>query len=191
MSADGHAPLSTLLDIRPVAGRIGAEVAGVSLSADLSDAAVQAIETALHRHKVLFFRDQTHLDDAGQEAFAERLGQPQAHPTVPVRDGTRYLLELNSEHGGRANSWHTDVTFLPAYPKASILRAVTSPASGGDTVWANTAEAYARLPEPLRDLAGQLWAVHTNAYDYAAAKPDARREDVERHRNVFASSSPK
>ena len=128
MSADGHAPLSTLLDIRPVAGRIGAEVAGVSLSADLSDAAVQAIETALHRHKVLFFRDQTHLDDAGQEAFAERLGQPQAHPTVPVRDGTRYLLELNSEHGGRANSWHTDVTFLPAYPKASILRAVTSPA---------------------------------------------------------------
>ena len=188
MSADGHAPLSTLLDIRPVAGRIGAEVAGVSLSADLSDAAVHAIETALHRHKVLFFRDQTHLDDAGQEAFAERLGQPQAHPTVPVRDGTRYLLELNSEHGGRANSWHTDVTFLPAYPKASILRAVTSPASGGDTVWANTAEAYARLPEPLRDLAGQLWAVHTNAYDYAAAKPDARREDVERHRNVFAST---
>ena len=180
--------MTTELDIRPVGGRIGAEVAGVTLSADLDQPTLSAIEDALHRYKVLFFRDQAHLDDASQEAFAARLGDPVAHPTVPVRDGSSYLLELDSQHGGRANAWHTDVTFVPAYPKASILRAVVSPASGGDTVWANTAEAYARLPPPLRDLADTLWALHTNAYDYAAAKPNASAAQIARHRNVFAST---
>ncbi|MCI3135630.1 TauD/TfdA dioxygenase family protein [Phenylobacterium aquaticum] len=187
MSADGNLDLH--LDIRPVAGRIGAEIAGVTLSGDLDDATVAALEAALARHKVLFFRDQGHLTDATQEAFAARLGQPVAHPTVPVARGSNYLLELNSEHGGgRANAWHTDITFLPAYPRASILRAVVSTASGGDTVWANTAEAYERLPAGLKALADNLWAVHTNAYDYAAAKPNAKAEDIARHRSVFAST---
>ena len=188
MSADGHAPLTeTQLDIRRVGGRIGAEIAGVQLSNALTDAEVQAIYEALHIHKVLFFRDQTHLDDAGQEAFAARLGRPVAHPTVPVASGA-YLLELDSQNGGRANSWHTDVTFVPAYPKASILRAVKSPAYGGDTVWANTAEAYNRLPDELRKLADNLWALHSNAYDYAAAKPNANKEQIERYQKVFAAT---
>jgi alpha-ketoglutarate-dependent taurine dioxygenase len=188
MSADGHTEIRTELQIRRVAGRIGAEISGVRLSADLGAETLAAIEDALHRHKVIFFRGQDHLDDAGQEAFAERLGSPAPHPTVPVRPGSSYLLELNSDHGGRANNWHTDITFLPAYPKASILRAVQIPEYGGDTVWANTAEAYRRLPEPLRALADTLWAVHTNAYDYAQAKPGASAEAIERHRNVFAST---
>lgn len=105
-----------------------------------------------------------------------------------MAEGSRYLLELDSHRGGRANAWHTDVTFVPDYPKASILRAVVSTASGGDTVWANTAEAYNRLPDSLRALADTLWALHTNAYDYAASRPQANAAQVERHRNVFAAT---
>jgi len=188
MSADGHLPITAAqLDIRRVGGRLGAEIAGVRLGSDLSDETVQAIYDALHEHKVIFFRDQGHLNDEGQEAFAERLGKPVAHPTVPVKSG-RFLLELDSQQGGRANSWHTDVTFVDAYPKASILRAVTSPEYGGDTVWANTAEAYNRLPPELKALADNLWALHTNAYDYAATRGPASKEAVEKHRNVFAST---
>ena len=177
-----------VLQIRRVAGRIGAEVFGVRLSAELSDAEVAALEDALHAHKVIFIRGQHHLDDASQEAFAERLGHPSPHPAVPVRDGSSYLLELDSQRGGRANNWHTDITFLPAYPKASILRAVELPAYGGDTVWANTAEAYKRLPIPLKAMVDTLWAIHTNAYDYAAAKPGATRAAIEQHSQVFAST---
>ncbi len=177
-----------ILDIRPVGGRLGAEVSGVRLSDGLSDGVIAALNTALLRHKVLFFRDQSHLDDASQEAFAQRLGAPVAHPTVPVREGSGYLLELDSSRGGRANSWHTDVTFVPDYPKASILRAVVSPESGGDTVWANTAAAYERLPAPLKLLADHLWALHTNDYDYAARRPDLTRESAEQFKAVFAST---
>ncbi|WP_175652207.1 TauD/TfdA dioxygenase family protein [Pseudomonas sp. Marseille-P9899] len=181
-------PVSQALDIHPVAGRIGAEVRGVQLSADLEPAVIEAIQAALVEHKVLFFRAQHHLDDQGQEAFAHLLGEPIAHPTVPVRDGTRYLLELDGGEGRRANSWHTDVTFVDAYPKASILRSVVAPASGGDTVWANTATAYNDLSPALKALAEELWAVHSNEYDYAGAKPNVSVEQLESYRRIFTST---
>ena len=154
------------LDIVAVAGRIGAEVRGIELSGALDDSTMAALHRSLGRHKVLFFRDQQHLDDAAQQAFGRRWGVPVRHPTAPAQKG-EFLLELDSQHGGKSNVWHTDVTFVTAYSSASILRAVTIPPAGGDTVWANTAEAYARLPQGLQTLADTLWAVHSNDYDYA------------------------
>jgi len=189
MSADGHLPIANdTLSVRPVAGRIGAEIEGVRLAGDLPVETVVAVRAALLKHKVVFFRGQDHLTDAEQEAFAGLLGEPVAHPTVPVLDGSRYILELDADRGGRANSWHTDVTFSQAYPQASILRAVVVPDAGGDTVWANTARAYDDLPIELKVLAEGLWATHSNQYDYAAAKPNASAEAAQRYREVFAST---
>jgi taurine dioxygenase len=175
------------LKLRRVAGRIGAQIDGVTLSPTLDQATFDAIEAALHTHKVLFFRGQHHLDDAGQEGFARRFGDTVAHPTVPSHAGSSDLLDLDSAHGARANSWHTDVTFVDAYPKVSILRAITIPPVGGDTVWANTAAAYERLPEPLRVFADHARAIHTNAYDYASSHADADEAQLKRYREVFTS----
>lgn len=184
------------LDIRPVGGRIGAEIRGIKLSGDLDAGTVEAIEAALVRHKVLFFRDQG-LDDDTHEAATALFGDPIAHPTVPVAEGSKYLLELDSKEGYAASSWHTDVTFLDAYPKASLLRAITVPEAGGDTLWANGETAYEGLPEALRQLVNNLWAVHSNDYDYAAllsasgaqaAETDAAAERVKYHKSVFAST---
>ena len=176
------------LDLIPVAGRIGAEVRGIKLSAQLSDSAVEAIRGALVRHKVIFFRDQSHLTDTGQESLAARLGTPVAHPTVPVAQGSHYLLELDSRDGYAASSWHTDVTFVPDYPEASILRAIEVPAAGGDTLWANTVSAYEELPAPLKTLVGELRAIHTNLYDYAAIFAGKAADQADKHRVVFAST---
>jgi len=189
MSADGNLPIANnILTVIPVAGRIGAEIAGVRLSPDLAPETVAAIRAALLKHKVVFFRDQHHLSDGDQEGFAALLGSPVAHPTVPVLTGTQYILELDADRGGRANSWHTDITFSEAYPQASVLRAVVVPEAGGDTVWANTAKAYDDLPVELKALAESLWATHSNLYDYASAKPAASEEAAKRYREVFAST---
>lgn len=188
---------ASALDIHPVTGRIGAEIRGVQLSGDLDAATIREIEAALVRHKVIFFRGQEHLDNAEHEAFASLFGDPVAHPTVPVAEGSRYLLELDSKEGYAASSWHTDVTFVDAYPKGSILRAINVPEAGGDTVWANTETAYEGLPEPLRQLANNLWALHTNDYDYAVQiglkrdTTDPEEAQLQRARfqkNVFAST---
>lgn len=191
-AADSSSPL----DITPVAGRIGAVINGVRITDDLDDATIAAIDAAVIRHKVVFFRDQGHVTDAVHEAFAARFGSPVAHPTVPVAAGSKYLLELDSREGYAASSWHTDVTFVEAYPKGSILRALTIPAAGGDTLWANGETAYDGLPEPLRQLVNHLWAIHSNDYDYAAtlaasgadAQSSAGQERSQYHKAVFAST---
>ena len=189
MSRSELSPLAeATLDIRPVTVRIGAEIAGVRLSGDLPSGTIEAIRTALLRHKVVFFRGQTHLDEAGQEEFGRLLGTPISHPTVPSLAGTEHILDIDGAKGQRAASWHTDITFIPAYPQFSILRGVVVPAVGGDTVWANTATAYADLPAPLRTLADQLWAVHSNLYDYAGSRPNASGEAVRHYREVFSAT---
>jgi alpha-ketoglutarate-dependent sulfate ester dioxygenase len=175
--------------VRPVAGRIGAEISGVRLDGDLPERTVEGIRRALDQHKVLFFRGQDHLDDEEQEAFGQLLGDIVAHPTIPPLAGTAAILELDgAEGGGRVNYWHTDMTFLDAYPQASILRAVKVPIHGGDTVWANTATAYLDLPKDLRALADRLWGLHTNDYDYASVRPHARDADRRHHAEVFTST---
>jgi alpha-ketoglutarate-dependent sulfate ester dioxygenase len=169
---------------------IGARVDGIRLSGDLDPATAAFVNDALLEHKVIFFRDQHHLDDAQQYAFAKTLGTPTlAHPTVLSR-GTD-VLPIDSRYD-KANSWHSDVTFVDRIPKASILRAETLPSYGGTTTWASSEAAYDQLPEPLRHLVDHLWAVHTNDYDYIRDVDDSDDTNAEltrRHRDEFVSDT--
>ena len=69
-----------------------------------------------------------------------------------------------------------------------MLRGVVIPPIGGDTVWANTVAAYETLPPLLRSLADQLWALHSNVYDYTAMRPNATAQQVQRYETVFKST---
>jgi taurine dioxygenase len=168
---------------------IGARIDGVHLGGDLDAATVEAINDALLEHKVIFFRDQHHLDDESQLAFARTLGTPTiAHPTVTSRGAD--VLPIDSRYD-KANSWHTDVTFVDRIPKASLLRAITLPEYGGTTTWASTEAAYDQLPAPLRALVENLRAIHTNDYDYvkdhaeAEERPD--EDTIRQYREEFVS----
>jgi taurine dioxygenase len=177
--------LTQVQQVTKVGGVIGAVVGGVRIGGDLSPAAVAGLRAALLRHKVIFLRDQQHATDADQLAFAELLGPvTRPHPTVSG-DG-QAILPIDSEQG-KANSWHTDVTFVDRVPAISVLRAITLPPYGGTTVWANTAEAYRRLHPALKALVGELRAVHSNLYDYAAERPVVGGIDVkeETYRDQF------
>ena len=186
MSVDHAVETETAVQVVKLGTHIGARIEGVRLGGDLSAPAVEAIRAALNEHKVIFFRGQDHLTEDGQYAFAELLGTPTTpHPTVTSR-GVRSLA-IDSETG-RANSWHTDVTFVDRVPKASILRAVTLPSYGGSTTWASTVAAYNSLPDPLKRLAEGLRAVHTNAYDYAAGHGKDSDPKYQSYRDEFVST---
>jgi taurine dioxygenase len=178
-------PADAALDVRPITPAIGAEIHGVRLSGDLPAATVTAIRDALLRHRVVFFRGQGHLDEAEQEAFARLLGPLVPHPTVPSLAGTEAVLNIDAEKA-RASRWHTDVTFVPAFPLFSVLRGVVIPPVGGDTVWANTVAAYETLPPLLRSLADQVWALHSNSFDYA--HPNATARQVHYRETVLKST---
>ncbi|GAB16754.1 putative dioxygenase [Gordonia effusa NBRC 100432] len=154
---------------------IGARIEGVRLGGELAPEQVEAIRVALASNKVVVFEGQHHLDDDEQYAFAGLLGEQTApHPTVTSRGSQLLTIE------GAANSWHTDVTFVDRIPKASILRAIELPAYGGATTWASTVAAYEQLPKPLRALAEELWATHSNLYDYVGLKEPSGGVDVSR-----------
>ena len=178
----------TNIEVQPIAGRIGAEIVGVKLSGELGPSIVQAIRRTLFRYKVIFFRRQTHLDEPSHEAFGRLLGDIVPHPTVPSVKGTEAVLNIDGTNGNRATTWHTDVTFVDAYPQASILRALVVPTHGGDTVWANTAAAYESLPPKLREIANSLWALHSNAYDYSVPSPGPTPAALRRYFEVFTST---
>ncbi|MFI6316272.1 TauD/TfdA dioxygenase family protein [Nonomuraea sp. NPDC050556] len=177
------------LSFAPVAGRIGVQVSGVQLSGDLDASVVSQIRDALLRHKVIFFRGQERLDEAGQVAFARLLGPlTTAHPTVPALSGQNHILDLDYSNGQKVDRWHTDVTFVERPPLASVLRAIEVPPAGGDTLWANTVAAYETLPDPLRVLLDGLRAVHTNQYDYARVATAEDPERARKYAEVFAST---
>ena len=184
------AQLSDTITVHRLGAGIGARIDGVRLGGDLSEGAVATVRDALLANKVVFFRGQEHLDDAGQLAFARLLGEPTlAHPTVKGREHAN-VLPIDSDYG-KANSWHTDVTFVDRVPAISILRAVELPPYGGNTVWANTVRAYEELPPALKALVDRLWAVHSNVYDYAGHVDSTRIGGVdvkeESYRDEFQS----
>ena len=73
----------------------------MKLGGDLDPAIVDEVRQALLTHKVIFFRDQHHLDDAQQLAFAGLLGTPIGHPAASVlASGDKPIITpINSEYG--------------------------------------------------------------------------------------------
>ncbi|MET8849711.1 TauD/TfdA family dioxygenase [Amycolatopsis sp. NPDC004625] len=161
--------LSTATDVEVsrLTGHIGAEIRGVDAGAPLGDATVAAIRKALLEHKVVFLRAQR-LDYDSQVAFAGRFGElTLGHPIYGGPDGRPHLRAMDSRgEGTRANHWHTDLTYLAKPPSFAFLHNKVCPPVGGDTLWANTAAAYANLPDGLRALADGLRIVHSNDCDY-------------------------
>ncbi len=81
--------------IQALTPNTGAKISGVKLGGDLSKDVVQILRSTILKHKVVFFRDQQHLDEASQQAFRSLLGKIVPHPTAPAFDGTEHVLDIN------------------------------------------------------------------------------------------------
>ncbi|MFF7636340.1 TauD/TfdA dioxygenase family protein [Kitasatospora sp. NPDC008050] len=186
----------TGIEVRPIAGHIGAEINGVDLASPLPDAVLAAVRAALLRHKVVFFRGQR-LGHAEHVAFGRRLGlltrrpgrkhggHPDGYPEIltvdpevaDTRFGRRFEERMRPKELRPDSGWHVDLAAAVNPPAISVLRAETVPPYGGDTQWTNLVRAYHGLSEPLRSLADGLRAEHTL---YAASRLLlSDQEDVE------------
>ena len=153
-----------------VAGACGAVVSGVDLAAGLPDPAVAEVRRALLDHQVIFFRDQQ-LDPEQLVAFSHRFGPPSPVPFVqPIPEHPEVIAvvrEASETHGYTFGGlWHSDFSFLPAPPFASILHALEVPPYGGDTIFASQTLAYSTLSAGMRSMLDGLTGVHSavNAY---------------------------
>ncbi len=144
--------------LTPITGTFGAELIGGRIGAPGFEAA--SLLSLVEEHLLLVLRDQ-HLTHAEQVEVARALGEPTpAHPVVPGHPDHPEILVLDGAAGGRNARWHTDVTFIPAPPAASVLVGDSFPVAGGDTMWADLRTAYDRLSPALQGAIDQLAAVH-------------------------------
>lgn len=165
--------------IEPLTCAIGAELTRVSLAdAARDDALFADIKTALLRHKVLFLRDQD-ISRADHVAFARRFGELEDHPVAgsdPDHPGLVRIYKSPDQPNDRyENSWHADGTWRVAPSWGAVLRCVECPPVGGDTMWANMALAYERLPQHVKDVIAPLRARHSIECTFGAAMPAEKR----------------
>jgi alpha-ketoglutarate-dependent taurine dioxygenase len=169
-----------MIEVRRVAGALGAEVLGVDLSRPLDAAEVAALRRAWLEHLVLFFRDQ-HLAPAQYMAFAQQLGKPIEYPFVKGIEGFPEIIEvkkLEHETVNFGGIWHSDTAYLAEPPMASMLLAREVPPFGGDTLFANMYLAYETLSEGMQRLLAGLRAVNSSAKaDVSRTREDRIRSD--------------
>ncbi|MDE2363204.1 MAG: TauD/TfdA family dioxygenase [Hyphomicrobiales bacterium] len=167
------------LKVEPLTCAIGAEIGNVNLGAASRDpATVAEIRALLLKHKVLFFRDQD-FSRAEHVAFARHFGELEDHPVAgsdPDHPGlVRIYKSPDSPNDRYENSWHTDATWREKPPFGCVLRCVECPDVGGDTMWANMALAYEKLPEQIKTQIAGLRARHSIESTFGAAMPIEKR----------------
>jgi len=174
-------------------GLFGAEIEGIDL-ARLSNAEADAIKAAWYRHDVIFFRNQRLTDD-DLLAFSRHFGtldpppnqggsrkSPPGYPDVYIVSN---VLDVRGEPIGALGdgeaAWHTDMSYLPHPPDASMLYSLEIPARGGDTCFASMKLALAKMPKALLERVVGLDIKHDGTYDSGgnlrkglAASNDAR-----------------
>ena len=145
-----------------LAGHIGAEIAGVDLSVDVSDDAVATLRSAVLEHHVIFLRDQF-LGPERLSAMGKRFGDLLVNPLAPSVAGLPEVVELVNRDGGAPDVWHFDSSFLEAPPALSLLSMVTTPSVGGDTLWMSGYAALEALAPSMREFLRDLTVVYDSA----------------------------
>ena len=163
-------------DVVPTGAALGAEVVGL----DLRDVDVQlfaALRKIWVEHEVLLFRDQD-LTDGDLVRFSRYLGELEH---APIQESGRrfvegypelYVVSNVIENGVPIGSlgageavWHTDMSYLPDPPIASLLYALEIPPAGGETAFCTMTGAYAAMPEDLKARVRGLRVKHDGTYN--------------------------
>ncbi|UOR14827.1 TauD/TfdA dioxygenase family protein [Qipengyuania aquimaris] len=158
------------LKVEPSGQACGARVTGLDLSGPVSEDLAAEIRQIWLKHKVLAFPGQT-LDDDALEAFTLAMGGFGDDPFFAPIEGRQHIAAILREAEETsplfAENWHSDWSFLEYPPAGTCLMAVDIPPTGGDTLFADQAAAFAALPEERRDYLRSLTAIHSAQLAYA------------------------
>ncbi len=177
------------LDIRPVAGALGAEIHGIDLAHEADPNVWAAVRGALAEYGVIFFRDQD-LTPEQHIAMAERFAPINVNRFFKAVEGYPQIAEVRKEPEQTTNigsRWHTDHSYDQIPAMGSILLARETPAYGGDTEFADMALAFDNLSEGMKATLRTLNAVHSSRHVFGA-KADRPKDLANRLGNQAAAT---
>ena len=163
--------------VKRVAGAIGAELQAINLGDGIDAELAETLRELLNEHEVLFLRDQS-IEPADQKALAEIFGPLQTHPAYHTVEGLPevMILESTKENPSKIEMWHSDMTFRQHPPSVTVLRGITIPEVGGDTLFASMTAAYEGLSSGMQQYLDSLVAVHdfSHGFKESLAEPGGR-----------------
>lgn len=143
-----------ILEARPIAGAIGAEIYGVNLKDHDNKAMWDELHSALLEFKVIAVRGQD-LTPADQMAVGKHFGEPSFYPFAKGMDEFPQMTRIIKEPQERenfGNDWHSDTPYLAQPPSITMLYSVETPPKGGDTLYTNTQVAYEELSSGVKKM---------------------------------------
>lgn len=152
------------LELTPLSGALGATVHGIDLP-HATASQWDLIRAAFLEHLVLFFPAQK-LDARSLASVGAGFGEPTFYPFIEGLPEEPRVIPLIKEAHERKNfgeGWHSDTTYTPLPPKATVLYAVDVPPVGGDTLFASMYLAFESLSPGMQALLSKLRAVHSAA----------------------------
>ncbi|MEB0042852.1 TauD/TfdA family dioxygenase [Pseudomonas sp. MH10] len=169
---------SQAFDVRPLEGKVGAEIVGLDLSRPLNDADFARVHQAHLDYHVVIFRDQ-HITPQQQIDFSRRFGILQIHVLKQflLANHPEIFIVSNIVENGQpvglgdaGKYWHSDLSYKELPSLGSMLYAQELPSEGGDTLFADMHRAWDTLPQALRDAVEGKVAVHSYTARYAEGK---------------------
>jgi len=177
------------MNVKRVAGAIGAELQAINLADGIDGELAATLRALLNEHEVLFLRDQA-ISAADQKALAEVFGPLQTHPAYGTVEGFPevMILESTRDNPSKIEVWHSDMTFRQHPPSVTVLRGITIPEVGGDTLFASMTAAYEGLSPGMQSYLEGLTAVHDFSHGFreSLAEPGGR----ERLADAVAANPP-
>jgi len=161
--------------IEPVSGALGAEVSGIDVAEPMTDLQQDTLREAFLKHQVLFFRNQK-LTPQQQLTFTSVFGEPDTYPFMVGLPDTPEVIDIVKTEADSVNfggSWHSDTSYLPQPALGTVLYAVEVPAHGGDTLFANTEQAYDALSSGMKELLDGVIGVYDSNHGYGGSRKKA------------------
>ena len=160
--------------VKKVTPKFGTEVRGIQLS-QLTDEGKNDLARLIAERGVVIFREQDIASYGPQFIvdFGNYFGPLHKHPTSGTPDGFPEIhvtfrglleLELHQTFATRTNNiqWHSDVSYELQPPHYTFFSVLQGPESGGDTLFADTVEAYKRLSPAMQSMLEGLHILHTS-----------------------------
>jgi alpha-ketoglutarate-dependent taurine dioxygenase len=162
------------MQIEELSPVVGARIEGFD-PRTATTAELKQFQAAFREYHMILIRG-VNLQEADCVRLTETIGLAQVRVKTAA-DTDKTMMISNVHEGGHLPNgellFHSDGMFLERPLKALSLYALHVPSKGGETLFANAALAYRRLPEKLRDRISTLQGRHVWSYSESGnARPD-------------------
>ncbi|KAH7463511.1 putative alpha-ketoglutarate-dependent sulfonate dioxygenase [Phytophthora ramorum] len=153
--------------------KIGTEISGLQLH-ELTDAQKDELALLVAQRGVVFFREQEisieQQLDLGRyygplhvhQTVAHAKSIPQVHVVENSLEVSEKRLETQLYRHFNQWVWHSDVSYERQPPSYTSFKVLTTPSTGGDTLWASAYEVYERLTPHFKEFVEGLTAIHSS-----------------------------